>query len=259
MTWTATTTHCRWALRKRPSGDGLYVLSNFTWAKSLDYGTFGLQDPFNRASNYGNSDFVRPLVWITAVTYNLPFGRGKKFANSGGSVSDAVIGGWSLSGIINLESGMYFTPMLANTASLNSTVALRPDQIGNPYVSTPTRYEWFNPAAYAVPALYTYGNAASQYPDGTGLRLNRSIVEQGLCDLRENATQSTVGCIQCFQPNQSGESRCQCGRCDRGSDHVHRGLQAPHADRGSLNVLTCFSPGLVWFKAGQAIFCVYDY
>ena len=155
-------------VRKRPSGDGLYVISNFTWAKSLDYGTFGLQNPFNRASNYGNSDFVRPLVWITAATYNLPFGRGKKFANGGGSISDAIIGGWSLSGIINLESGMYFTPMLANSASLNSTVALRPDQIGNPYVSTPTRYQWFNPAAYTVPALYVYGNATRNSLMGPG-------------------------------------------------------------------------------------------
>ena len=155
-------------VRMRPSGDGPYILSNFTWAKSLDYGTFGLQDPFNRGSNYGNSDFVRPLVWITAVTYNLPFGRGKKFANNVGSISDSIIGGWSLSGVVNLESGMYFTPILANNASLNSTVALRPDMIGNPQVSTPTRFEWFNPAAYTVPALYTYGNAGRNTLKGPG-------------------------------------------------------------------------------------------
>jgi outer membrane receptor protein involved in Fe transport len=155
-------------VRKRPSGDGLYVISNFTWAKSLDYGTFGLQNPFNRASNYGNSDFVRPLVWITAVSYNLPFGRGMKFANDVGSIANNIIGGWTLSGVINLESGMYFTPMLANNASLNSTVSLRPDQIGNPYVSTPTRYQWFNPAAYTVPALYVYGNATRNSLMGPG-------------------------------------------------------------------------------------------
>jgi hypothetical protein len=155
-------------VRVRPSGDLPYILSNFTWAKSLDYGTFGLQDPFNRGSNYGNSDFVRPIVSITAVTYNLPFGRGKKFANNVGSISDSIIGGWSLSGVVNLESGMYFTPLLANNASLNSTVALRPDMIGNPQVSTPTRFEWFNPAAYTVPALYTYGNAGRNTLKGPG-------------------------------------------------------------------------------------------
>ncbi len=176
---------------KRSSSDGLYVVSNFTWAKSLDYGTFGVQNPFNIASNYGNSDFVRPLVWVTAVTYNLPFGQGRKYGSGMGKTSNAIFGGWLLSSIFNLESGMYFTPMLADTASLNSTVALRPDRTGSGYVSTPTRYEWFNPAAFTTPALYQYGNSGRNILMGPGfastdmsLAKNFAITERAQISLR---------------------------------------------------------------------------
>ena len=64
-----------------------------------------------------------------------------------------------LSGIYNFEGGFYFTPTLANNAYLNSTIGLRPDIIGNPRVGNPNRSLWFNPAAFAVPPLYVYGDS----------------------------------------------------------------------------------------------------
>lgn len=146
------------AVHKRFRG-GLYVLSNFTWDKSIDYGEFGAQNQFNIASNKGNSEFTRPLASFTAINWDLPFGRGKAFGSDLSKTAELIAGGWSISGIINLEAGNYFTPLLANTASLNSTIGLRPDQIGKATVSNPSRARWFNPAAYTVPALYTYGNA----------------------------------------------------------------------------------------------------
>jgi hypothetical protein len=39
-------------------------------------------------------------------------------------------------------------------------MSLRPNQIGNPFAGTPhDRNQWFNPAAFAVPALYMFGDA----------------------------------------------------------------------------------------------------
>jgi len=140
-------------------GSGFTLLSNFTWAKSLDEGTFGPQNQFNFASNYGNSDFVRPYSWVTAAIWNLPFGTGKAFARDLNRTAEAFIGGWQLSGIYNFEDGFYFTPTLANSASLNSTIGLRPNITGNPRVSDPNRSRWFNPSAFSVPALYVYGDS----------------------------------------------------------------------------------------------------
>ena len=146
------------SVQKRFSS-GFTLLSNFAWQKSLDEGTFGPQNQFNFASNYGNSDAVRPYSWVTAAVWELPFGRGKAFAGDLNRTAETLIGGWQLSGIYNFEAGQYFTPTLANNASLNSTIGLRPNITGSPIVSNHNRYLWFNPNAFSVPAPYVYGDS----------------------------------------------------------------------------------------------------
>jgi outer membrane receptor protein involved in Fe transport len=147
------------ATAQKRFGSALYLLSNFTWAKSLDIGTFGPQNIFDFQSNYGNSGSVRPFSWVTAAVWNLPFGRGKAFAGGMNRAAEALIGGWTLSGIYNFEGGFYFTPSLANNASLNSTIGLRPNRIGSGAVSNQNRSQWFNPSDFTVPAPYIYGNS----------------------------------------------------------------------------------------------------
>ena len=89
---------------------GFTLLSNFTWAKSLDEGTFGPMNIFNFASNYGNSDAVRPYSWVTAAVWDLPFGKGKAFAGDLNRTAEAFIGGWQLSGIYNFEGRTVLHP-----------------------------------------------------------------------------------------------------------------------------------------------------
>jgi outer membrane receptor protein involved in Fe transport len=143
-------------------GAGFWLLSNFSWAHCLDYGTFGAQNQFDIASNRGNCGFVRPVSSVTAFTWEIPFGH-----NFSG-VSRALLSGWNINAIVNLESGDYFTPTLDNNASLNSTIGLRPDRIGSGKVSNPNRNLWFDPTAFTVPALYTYGNSGRDILMGPG-------------------------------------------------------------------------------------------
>jgi outer membrane receptor protein involved in Fe transport len=138
---------------------GLYLLSNYTWDKSLDEGTFGPTNQFNFRSNYGNSDSTRPWASVSAFNWDIPLGSGRQFANGLNRAGDAVIGGWTLSGVVNAQGGTFFTPNLANNASLNSTIGLRPNRNGSGKVSNPNRYKWFNPADFSVPAPYTYGDS----------------------------------------------------------------------------------------------------
>lgn len=152
---------------------GLYLLSNFVWAKSLDYGTdsapgIGPENYFDIAGDYGNSSYVEPWGWVSAINWELPFGRGKAFGNNLSRTADTVLGGWTISSIITLQGGNYFTPYLANTASMNSTIRLRPDLVGDPNKAPHDQNEWFNPAAFAVPALYTEGTARRQSLLGPG-------------------------------------------------------------------------------------------
>jgi outer membrane receptor protein involved in Fe transport len=152
---------------------GLYLLSNFTWARSLDFGTFGPGDgngnQFCYSCNYGPSGTVRPWSWVSAANWELPFGHGRAYANGLSRGGDAVVGGWALSGIFNFEGGQYFTPYnLSSPGILNSPIYDRPNLIGNPHVSHPNRNEWYNPAAYGKPAQYTFGNAGRNSLLGPG-------------------------------------------------------------------------------------------
>ena len=152
---------------------GLYLLSNFTWAKSLDVGTFGPGDgngnQFCYQCNYGPSGTVRPWSWTSASTWELPFGRGRAYANGLSRGGDAVVGGWALSGLFNFEGGQYFTPYnLSSPGILNSPIYDRPNLIGDPHVSHPDRNKWYNPAAYGKPAQFTFGNAGRNSLLGPG-------------------------------------------------------------------------------------------
>jgi outer membrane receptor protein involved in Fe transport len=175
---------------------GLYVLSNFTWARSLDVGTFGPGDgngnQFCYSCNYGPSGTVRPWSWTGAATWEFPFGHGRAFVNSLSRGGDAVVGGWSLSGIFNFEGGQYFTPYYLNSPTvLNSPIYDRPNLVGNPHVSHPNRNQWYNPAAYGQPDQYTFGNAGRNSILGPGfgevdLALTKSfaITERTRLDLK---------------------------------------------------------------------------
>jgi outer membrane receptor protein involved in Fe transport len=146
------------SVQKRFGAD-VTLLSNFAWAKALDEGTFGPQNQFNFASNYGNGDQVRPFSWVTAAVWNLPFGQGKALAGDVSRPVNAIIGGWTLSGIYNFEGGNFFTPTLANNASLNSTIGLRPNRIGSTSVPNRNAARWFNTSVFTVPAPYIYGDS----------------------------------------------------------------------------------------------------
>src|SRR5262249_7926814 len=65
--------------------------------------------------------------------------------------------------------GFPFSPSISNT-TLNADMSLRPNRIGDPYASVPhNRNKWFNPAAFAAPAPFTFGNAGRDSLRGPGL------------------------------------------------------------------------------------------
>ena len=60
--------------------------------------------------NYGPSPFDRRHVFNAYWTYDLPFGKGRKFLNSSGLL-DRIVGGWTLGGRETIASGH---PLLLN-------------------------------------------------------------------------------------------------------------------------------------------------
>lgn len=142
------------------------VLSSFTWDKALDD---NLQNQFAPESNWGNSDNSRKLISTTSFVWGLPFGPGKLIGSSAAGITRQLIQGWSISGVVGLMSGMFFTPTFSDTSSYNSDCCtLRPNRIGSGQGANPNRNQWFDPTAFVRPAPFTYGNSGRNILSGPG-------------------------------------------------------------------------------------------
>jgi hypothetical protein len=111
---------------RKQFSQGLQFDFNYTFSKSLDITSNATRLGYSSSVNVGSpgsrlanawspnarravSDFDTPhqfnLNWIA----ELPFGKGRHFAGNAGSLADAIIGGWELSGVARWTSGYPFT------------------------------------------------------------------------------------------------------------------------------------------------------
>jgi hypothetical protein len=108
---------------------GLTVLNSFTWEHSLDNASASLeantpspQDANNIRADYAQSDYNLPLINVTSLVYELPFGRGRQFMANANPFVDAFLGGWQVSLINTAQAGTPFNL----TYSPNSATAVSP-------------------------------------------------------------------------------------------------------------------------------------
>lgn len=157
---------------------GLLYTASFTWGKSYDFGLHNPSVNWNANLDRAVQDTDRKFVFVSSHVWELPFGPGKQYLNTNGPLR-YLVGGWQLSGVETIESGLPFSPVLGDTSTLNSDCCtLRPNIIGSSSVSNPGRNLWFNPAAFGVPGLYKYGNAGRNIMRGPGLfRVDLGLVK----------------------------------------------------------------------------------
>jgi len=145
---------------------GVTYRVSYTWAKSLDYGASGffgaedysVQNPYNIKADKSVSGFDVTHVLTTSWVYELPFGKGKA-VQTGSSALDYIVGGWQLNGIAVFRSGQpYNLTVAGDLANTGNSNYLRPNVVGDWSVGTRTPSAWFNKAAFAAPASYTFGN-----------------------------------------------------------------------------------------------------
>jgi len=140
------------------AGNGLTGLVAYTWSKFLQSN----QSP----SLGGNSGYERtyspyntPQNLAMSGTYELPFGRGRKYLSSSHPVVDATLGGWQLQTIIVLRSGLPYTPIVgsdvANTGVANQRPNLNP--AGGSATFHKSLSKWFDPTGYVAAPQYSYG------------------------------------------------------------------------------------------------------
>jgi len=137
--------------------------------------TTACYDP-NAEYGYGILDV--PHRVIIAPIAELPFGKGKKWASDGG-VADAIIGGWTVSALINLQAGFPLNVQQSNpnNAVINGGTGNRPNLVGGVDLATPGSYEdrlasadhpsatWINPAAFSLTPFGATGNTPRTITD----------------------------------------------------------------------------------------------
>ena len=67
-------------------------------------GLHGRKNSYNVSAGRGPSDFDQKFRWVWSFDYQLPFGKGQRFANTS-SAADLAIGGRHLGGIATLHTG----------------------------------------------------------------------------------------------------------------------------------------------------------
>jgi hypothetical protein len=148
-------------VEKRFTGD-YSIHSAFTWAKALDlpYGGFGAEntDPYERDLSRAPDENNRTIVWNVSHEWYLPYGKGHRFGATSSPAAQAVLGGWVFNGVTTVMSGLPTFISWSDNTSLNSNFGQRPDLVGNPTSSIPAG-RWYNPAAFADPTPYNFGNS----------------------------------------------------------------------------------------------------
>ena len=119
----------------------------------------------------GLSSFDQRHKFTGSWIYELPFGDGKKYVQTGPWAH--VIGGWLWSGDWTFATGTPLSPRIVGSFSeVNSGTSgtLRPNLVaGEPItVANPDIHEWFNTAAFAAPPVGEFGDAGRNSIPGPG-------------------------------------------------------------------------------------------
>ena len=172
----------QWSVRKRLAR-GLTLDFNYTFSKSQDLasraenaGSFTgfMVNSWNPSQRRGVSDYDQRHIWNAWWVYNLPFGAGQQYLSGTNKLTDALIGGWQISGVwtqstelpISAGNGRNWPTNWNITGSGTPTGPITPSTITRNAPAVSGRGGpnlWANPAA-------TTGEWAYTLPGQTGSR-----------------------------------------------------------------------------------------
>lgn len=168
------------ALFERRFSQGMSYTLSYAFARNIDdYQTaLGATQvtPFAPAGySRGPAVLERRHILTFNGVYQLPFGRGKRWASKLPNVLNGVVGGWQFSSIYRFNSGQPLTFNVPGT-TLGNGYNTRPFLLKDPHVDRPSVGKWFdtsfcdmrNPnipcptsdVAFAIPPQYQFGNAS---------------------------------------------------------------------------------------------------
>lgn len=174
--------------------NGFSFQAEYQWTRSLDNADVsgGPQIPSSPQLDYGNSTNIRRHQLVFNYIYELPFGKGRRFASNIGKLGDGVIGGWQVSGITEYAGGVPFSVKFSVPSNYVGWWGGRADQVGSDlYAGRQTNshdivsgVQWFNTSAFAAPQPWQWGNGGRNIVFGPGL-VNWDMSAQKYFTIRE--------------------------------------------------------------------------
>jgi hypothetical protein len=164
-------------VRKRLAG-GISFGGSYTYSKSIDdASSIGgstavvAQNAQDLAAERGLSSFDQRQRLTGDWLWELPFGTDRRWLRENGPLH-SIFGNWQWSGDWTIASGMPFTVnVLGDSSEIDrgTNGTLRADTTSEPVaISNPTTSEWFNTAAFVVPAADTFGDVGRNTIIGPG-------------------------------------------------------------------------------------------
>jgi hypothetical protein len=139
---------------QRAYSNGLSVLLAYNYNRERNTFFFNDIDQFADNFTWLNSNNPRHRLTLSG-TYDLPFGKGRRFANNMHPVLNGFLGGWSSSSIFYFRSGEFLRFPAAVVE-------------GDPRISNPGPNAWFNQAAFKPQPAFTPRSNPFQYEGITG-------------------------------------------------------------------------------------------
>ena len=153
---------------------GLTFITSYAYQKNIDLNSqFGGTSPMdnrNIRASMGPSDFDQTHVFNSGYSWMIPTGGLE-------GVLKHIVGGWQTTGIVTLETGRPFNITLAqDIANVGARGSFqRPNLVGDPFPNGWTKTYgpaglYFDPAAFAAPAAFTFGNLGRNALRGPGFK-----------------------------------------------------------------------------------------
>ena len=151
--------------------NGFSLSSTWTWSINKDNSSGGVGNFFNGlggyqngaydvASEYSLSGFHTPHRWTNAVTYELPFGKGKQFM-SNSRIADYAIGGWSINFVNVFQTGFPLAVTQNNQNGVIGATAQRPNATGtSPAYTGNDRLFYLDASGFSLAPQFTFGNVS---------------------------------------------------------------------------------------------------
>jgi len=187
--------HAGYVYVRHRIGNSLYITSNYTYGKSID-DSQGPSDKFvlstgqvsgevafgaPRSVDRSVSTFDQKHSFNATYIYDLPFGQGRKFLSNSWAPVNAIVGGWTTTGIFRITSGYPAWATLVDSNFLGDpalTHQIRPNIVPGVPLKNPLWSRscpiggqcqpFLNPRAFERPPLGQFGNAPRTFDSVRG-------------------------------------------------------------------------------------------